>query len=118
MPKHAGERKEPTARTSPDGDPAEIKVAALLGGTLERRDLVGDDRREDVAVDLPFPLRSSARGPCAVGHQDGKAVVCEPLGLDEVPVARPSHALGRRTAVGAQEHREFLGTGLIPRREG
>jgi len=40
MPKHAGERKEPTVGPAPDGDPAEIKVAALLGGTLERRDLV------------------------------------------------------------------------------
>ena len=79
-PAQHGERRQVAAEAPPaDGDPAEVEHAVLLGGRLQRLDLVVEDGRGEVEVHGPLPRRPAARRAPPVGDDDGEALVGEPL---------------------------------------
>ncbi len=98
-----------------DGHPAQVEVVGvLLGHALQRVDLVVERGARQVAADRALEVGAPARGAAAVGHDDGEALLGEPLALQEraPPV---EHPLRVRPAVRVHQHRQPAGALLVPR---
>ena len=101
-----GQRGEVAAEAPPaDGDPIEVELGMLLGGELQRVDLIVEHGRRQIAVDGALPLGASARCAPTVDDHDRKALIGEPLRA-EIGVVRMDDALRVRTAVRVEQHRQ------------
>ena len=115
-PQHRQRGQVPAERPAPDADPGQVQVGALLGGRLQRLDLVLQDRAGQVAGDRAVPLGPAAGGAAAVGDDDGEALLGEPLRA-QVRGAGGQHALAVRAAVGVAQHRQLARAWLVPGRQ-
>ena len=86
------------------------------GNCLQRGDLIFEHRRGYVTAGCSFPGRIAAGGPAAVGDDDGKALLGEPLGDQEWRGLGQEDAL-RGAAVGVDEYRQGRRAGFVPGRQ-
>ena len=101
---HGDGRERAAIGPAVDTDPRPVQVGERRAERVERVHLIVKRRRQGVAEHRLRPLRPAARSAAPVGHQDGEAVLGEPLVLAERGSARADHALHGRAAVRAQQH--------------
>jgi hypothetical protein len=79
-------------RPATDGHAREVEHARVgVGHAVQGVDLILQRERRQVQMDRTLPCRPAARRATAVRHDDGEALIGEPLGLQQ-PLERPRHA--------------------------
>ncbi len=105
-PAEHGQRGQVATEAPPaDRHAGEVELRVLLRRGVQGVDLVLEDRCGEVEVDGPLPGAAPARGAAAVGHDDGEALVGEPL-RRVVGGAGGQHPLRVRAAVRIEQHGE------------
>ncbi len=114
---HRQRRQVPAERPAPDAHPRQVQPhPERLRRGLQRRHLVLQHRPRHVGVDRLLPGQADAGGAPSVGDQDREPLLGEPL-RGQVGALGAEHALGVRTAVGVQQHRQRIGVGRVPGRQ-
>src|ERR1022692_255584 len=113
-----GEGREKSAEgPAADHYPVEVKHARMAGGNGPQScDLILEHRSGYVTAGCPFPERIAAGGSAAVGHDDGEALLGEPLG-DQVRRCLGQEDSLPGAAVGIDEYRQRRRAWPIPGRQ-
>ena len=89
--------RKATEGPAADRDARQIELGMIGRHALERRDLILERGRREVAVHCPRPCHTAAWGSSPVGDDHGEPLIGEPLRLEPIPTpqSRSHTACGR-----------------------